>query len=409
MAFPTMEKWRNWVDVYAFSPFLFLFPALILVIGDLYAVFAGILVGLGFLLFPFSLSKWRVLDNEEKWFLLVLYTFPVLLLGIYFLKGGLWSGVDYFARWLLVAPLFFVFFGKRLNHYFYIYGLLLGCFLSGAFSAWDYFINGAGRAGDSVANVGIYGQVAAGLVLSLIVLFFNKIGNRLFYLGVVGVVFGFAAMIFSGTRGVFIGFTGAVIAWYFIKNRFSLRTLLRGVVMAGVLFGLTLPFVVGQRLTYLTQEYNAYQKGDVNSSFGARAELSKAAFLLVKEHPLLGVGAGNFQSEMKRLIDKGEIDSGVGVFSHAHNQYTHIMAEFGLVGLFAFLFSIVGSAYLFLRRAGSRSGFAQSMAVAGALLVIMNAIFGISQTPYSHNMTIVYYIITIFLCWHFSGMQYNDR
>jgi O-antigen ligase len=62
------------------------------------------------------------------------------------------------------------------------------------------------------------------------------------------------------------------------------------------------------------------------------------AFRLVAEHPLLGVGLGNFQAAYGRLMvpDLPLLAYPLELPEHAHNLFLNLAVEVGLVGVSAF-------------------------------------------------------------------------
>jgi len=64
----------------------------------------------------------------------------------------------------------------------------------------------------------------------------------------------------------------------------------------------------------------------------SRLEVWRDTLRMAGDHPLFGVGPGGFDSALPAYHDTAR------AVSHAHNQFLHVLAELGLVGLAAFLF-----------------------------------------------------------------------
>jgi O-antigen ligase len=76
-----------------------------------------------------------------------------------------------------------------------------------------------------------------------------------------------------------------------------------------------------------------------NTSLGARIGLNIVARDIVMEHPLLGVGAGDYLSEKKKIIDERYPQRQyVRFLVHYHNQYAAFTVIAGIFGLLAYLF-----------------------------------------------------------------------
>lgn len=63
----------------------------------------------------------------------------------------------------------------------------------------------------------------------------------------------------------------------------------------------------------------------------------KGSVKMILEHPIIGVGLGNFPKEFKRLGYILNITPIKDQMMHAHNSYLHITAELGFIGIILFL------------------------------------------------------------------------
>src|SRR5438128_11782249 len=68
---------------------------------------------------------------------------------------------------------------------------------------------------------------------------------------------------------------------------------------------------------------------------------------MFKNHPLAGVGTGNFQVVEPRYawrnIDLPRVDLVVDTPKVAHNTYLHVLTELGIVGIVAFAGMLLGA------------------------------------------------------------------
>jgi O-antigen ligase len=88
------------------------------------------------------------------------------------------------------------------------------------------------------------------------------------------------------------------------------------------------------KLTYQNLTHISY-----NTSLGARIGLNIIAKDIVIEHPLLGVGAGDYLSEKKKIINQRYPQRQyVRFLVHYHNQYAAFTVIAGIFGLLAYLF-----------------------------------------------------------------------
>jgi O-antigen ligase len=93
---------------------------------------------------------------------------------------------------------------------------------------------------------------------------------------------------------------------------------------------------------------------DPDSSFAERKLYALTAWAMFLDHPVLGVGAGNYTVHFDRYADKVGFSARdyeqPGEVHYPHNLYLEIAAETGFVGLAVFA-GVVAAAFLGLRRA----------------------------------------------------------
>jgi O-antigen ligase len=135
-----------------------------------------------------------------------------------------------------------------------------------------------------------------------------------------------AGLLLTLTRGAIVGFAGSLIALLFWApfRRFALLLLLLGAVYTALNFT-TISHskelsVVGTRLNTITQ---GAQTG------GKRVQIWKTTPRIIADHPLLGVGAGNFHTVSLAY----GLSEGGQPFEHAHDLLLTVAAERGLGAL----------------------------------------------------------------------------
>ncbi len=97
------------------------------------------------------------------------------------------------------------------------------------------------------------------------------------------------------------------------------------------------------RILKIILGYQRYIKtGDPSgNSVTQRYEYLKGSFLLIKEHPLWGVGTGDFENELFKEYKKMKSKLKKKYIFHPHNQFVSITITFGLLGLLWFIFSLI--------------------------------------------------------------------
>ena len=126
------------------------------------------------------------------------------------------------------------------------------------------------------------------------------------------------------------------------------------------------------------------------TSIGHRLEMWRAAWALFLKHPWLGSGAGSFHAMAESALGHSATAPIVGNFEHAHNDYLTSLGTKGVAGLLAFI-GVLLAPYLALRRQ-SHNSKSRSPRVAGAILAIGFAIFGMTETILVHSLVISWYV-----------------
>lgn len=147
--------------------------------------------------------------------------------------------------------------------------------------------------------------------------------KKLFYTVCIGIMM--LAIVTTFSRGGFIALllSGGLLMWKLGRGR-RIST----VIASALLFGSLLVVVPGNYLHRLTTIVNVDQ--DETGSAQERRQLLETGINLAVNHPLIGVGMGNFHIYTSQ--DKV-----------AHNSYVEIAAELGLLGFLAYLIIIFSS------------------------------------------------------------------
>ncbi|MBI4301470.1 MAG: O-antigen ligase family protein, partial [Chloroflexi bacterium] len=209
------------------------------------------------------------------------------------------------------------------------------------------------------------------------------------------------AVLLSLSRGAWLAISLAFIIILLIHNRQLLLGLLFGGLVVTLLLAVgldeALPVPVIARLSLLKDYFGWFDVRGVfatsqNWAIVERMAYWQAAAEMFRDHPLLGVGIGNFGYFYPQYaLPDWDIPA-----IHAHNYYLNLLAEVGVVGLAAYLgfllttFSYVGRS---LRQAKARiqqqassiTDYAIILGVLGALVAI--SVHNLFDNLYVHGIS----------------------
>lgn len=268
-------------------------------------------------------------------------------------------------------------------------GALAGL-LAAAALALVQVLAGAPRAGGWLNEI-----VFADVVLVLMVLAVFCRPPRSWHWSGFGLALGVLAILLSGTRGPWPGLVLLLLVlvlgsgW---RSRRSRALLLGGVVTCGIVLMASVPSLTQQmRLSELRQDIERMDRGDHNSSAGARLERLQVAAATFADAPWTGVGFGEFDRAMERLPACRQDIAGKLErchLGHAHNDLAEWAATMGVPGVLALLLLYGIPLWLFLRlRRGIKLGRLRGCASAGAMLVVVFILCGLTQSMFAHQTT----------------------
>jgi putative inorganic carbon (HCO3(-)) transporter len=169
-----------------------------------------------------------------------------------------------------------------------------------------------------------------------------------------GALLAAAGVVFSYSRGGMLAIA-VVVVLTVIAARIPLRRLLpAAALVAGLIIAMN-PSGMMRRLSTIREFLPGESEAiDPDSSFGERALLMRTAWLIFLDHPLTGVGVGNYTAHFDDYADQTgsafrQYD-GVGDRRYPHNLFLEIAAETGLLGVGMFAATLL-ACFAALRRA----------------------------------------------------------
>jgi O-antigen ligase len=181
----------------------------------------------------------------------------------------------------------------------------------------------------------------------------------------------------------------ALLASFFSPPKWRIALLVGLPVIAGGVF-VAVPYETRARLISVFSSSSSLEASNSDEirraadSTNARTELQKRAFQLALTHPLLGVGATNFEDAVEDMVQATlHMKSGWQV---AHNTYLQIAAENGYPAFICYvwvLISVLKTNYKCFRLASGKDGVPEAVAPSFALMM-MTVMFMVCTT-FSNN------------------------
>jgi O-antigen ligase len=234
-------------------------------------------------------------------------------------------------------------------------------------------------------------------------MFFNKdnsyVKNFIFF---TAFVFGILASILSGGRGVWISaFLSFLIVLFVNPIDWKLRVRFIVMLLFSSIF-ISAYFVpqtgVKSRVdAALNNVVSWSESGKTNTSAGARLEMWKISYIIIKDNTLIGVGEDNYAKHQKKIIDKGEVSKFVGNFSHPHNEYITSLIEQGAIGLLAFILLLLFPLkYLFVSMKLEIFNFHQrQLVIVGMFLILHYLFYSFTATVFAHQSTALFFAVIL--------------
>jgi len=209
-------------------------------------------------------------------------------------------------------------------------------------AAW-LALQGSGGSRHAVAWVGRTGYVLAAVVLGL-------------------------AVFMTHSRAAYAGAVIALSALWLTSRGLSRAVLTTGAaVLAAVLL-----FTLMIRNAGSAAQVSAAQSMDI------RWQMGKIALRIAAERPVFGIGLGAFRAASRAFAtpELSAIFPAVASGENAHNNFLQILAELGIVGLAAFLWTLVPAGRAALDAWRSPPSGAAALGLAGGLLAVLVTCFG---------------------------------
>ncbi|WP_229210595.1 O-antigen ligase [Duganella sp. CF517] len=277
------------------------------------------------------------------------------------------------------------------------WGLIAGAFAGAAFIAYQRWGLGMERPGGLI-NAITFGDLMLCMGLLCLAGTLDFAGRAAIWPGL-GALAGLVGSIATGTRGgwVAILFSMLLLVRYGHVLRGRLR---KGLALLGLALLVSTYFIpqtgARDRLDQGISDVRQYVDGEQRyTNVGVRIELWRTALRVIERHPVMGASERDVRQQLEHMVETGESRAFVLEFEHFHNDILQQLVYGGIVGLLAWLGTLVAPFLFFWRQ--MRHPGAAAPALAGMLLTLSYFSFGLTEVIFWSTRAAMFYALMLFV------------
>lgn len=148
----------------------------------------------------------------------------------------------------------------------------------------------------------------------------------------------------TGQLALLVALAVAVIIHYRLTIKsFFIFILLSTILFLGAYSSINL---FQKRFDMAVSDIRQFQEGNFNTSWGLRAAFWIVTYDIIREHPMLGIGIGDYKSAAAETLAKNDHNFTPETVqwcssTHYHNQYLMILAQTGIIGFTLMLWMLI--------------------------------------------------------------------
>ncbi len=406
--------WQRFTSFEALTyALLFLFPiGGMLVRGWLTNIF-NLLFFLGLI---YLRKRHQSLLMEERIFLVICGVY----VGIFFLSGlaNGWGPIQTHElgtelRFWMIIPIYLLVREQRNSQQWLLYGSLVGILF--IFTQSVYEVHWQGLA----TSWGVYSKNIIGpfsVLLGFWILFLWDERNNMYWKALITIAFLLAvlATALSGSRGAYVGFIVTFISWLLFNIR--MRWMLVSAILVIGLLALIYQknTIVNHGVNKAISSFRVYMqdKDIVHSkitmdSTEIHLEMWRAARYFFPDHPILGVGPGNYQATAEKYAQEGKVNPAIAGHGHPHNSFLEALYSKGIIGLISLLLLLYYPFYI-LHKTRSQSRSSASLGMLHIIGISAFSLFDASPVLFNNYTSILLLGIAVFFSHHLNQMKVRE-
>jgi O-antigen ligase len=357
-------------------------------------------------------------------------------------------------RWILMLPLFFLFRRYRLDWKVISIGICIGVFITVSFAINQVYFLGISRASGGMNHIISFGEfmVVVDLILLMLMIYaWDQNKKLLSIMLLIASLVAFYGSLLAITRGAWLAYI-VLIVIFLIYSLKIVKSNLKLFINKPMIFRLALSFCI---LFFVSQtdQFNHIKNRTVNSvndayqgqydkASGNRLVLFKSALKVNQNYPF-GVGPDNFRAGVKSsiIIDALDVENVIvteqnknkldieeildlyknpnlhsqypylflesfnedgslkysSKYKHAHNEWLNVLAENGFAGIILLTLLFIMPLKIFWINFDNANKLVRTYSHCGILFIICFIIFGQTQSIFSSNDVLIFFIFFVFL------------
>lgn len=153
---------------------------------------------------------------------------------------------------------------------------------------------------------------------------------------------------------------------------------------------------IQKRINEAKTEVSQFFEGkNPDTSVGIRFQLWHGAWVLIKEHPVFGIGREHYSTHAQQLAERHVITPDAAVHPHSHNDLLFHMATLGVFGLLAILSLYVIPAFYFAREIRHPDRQTSTIAAMGLVLSLGFFVFGMTDVMFYWTISHTFYTMIL--------------
>jgi O-antigen ligase len=357
------------------------------------------------------------LFREERMYLIICTVY----VGIYFLSGlaNGWGPIQTHdlgteLRFWMIIPIYLLVREQPNSWRWLLYGSLVGILFIFVQSVYEVHWRGWATAW-GVYSKNIIGPFAALLAFYILYLWRKRASTLLKVTIVIAFLLAMTATALSGSRGAYVGVIAMLVGWLFLRVRarwiFGVAILILGLLTLVYQKTSIVNNGVNRALSsfkvYMQEQDIAHSKTEMDST-EIHLEMWRAAKFFFPDHPLLGVGPGNYQATARQYAKEGKVNPAIAQHGHPHNSFLEALYSKGIIGLVSLLLLLYYPFYVLLKTR-HRSRASASLGLLHIIGISAFSLFDASPILFNNYTSILLLGIAVFFSHHLNQLRPGDR